>query len=297
MEKLPVELWAMIFAPLPANQVARLCRVASIWNRRLSADDVWQRRVQRLFGRQHEAVPPGKWKACYGRLYLEALRRRDPKEAAGSPPMRFVLFAGVSTIFLVVVASLLVPFSLYNLIASPAPAVAVWIVVRIVATTRSSIKLNTRFTRNFARFRVYSVAVAIALELGQHRLGLGTTELSLLYSYIMNCVGTLFWGILYPNRPQPELRLLHMIASWYLCSEGSLAYLLTQLVTPLAVHLRFRHVMWAAPAVCAAAKLVGWPLAIPGAQDAQGVLCSVCCVVGVRVYVLCVREKNSNTQR
>lgn len=247
MDKLPVELWGIIFERLPHTDVARLASVASIWRRRLNSDQVWRPRTEKIFARELSRMPKpesGKWKETFADLYLREIRMRDgPRGYDSEPfPLRFLVFAGLSVLFIVAVILLVFEVSLAAILSFFIAIIdSVWfrVGIYVASRVRQLLPLGT-----FPRAGVFEVlrwlgtasVIFSLVQVLRYGFSPDLCIASMRFATAITCITSSLYQLLAPvTRPhwRYEAQLLILLCEWYAFNNRSATLLV---LNAFAVH-------------------------------------------------------------
>lgn len=227
MERLPLELWEIIFDHIDDLQLARLTRVSKLWNHNLSADIFWKKRTLEAFGNQYR-VTSGKWKARFGREYLALMydeRRLRPPPVF---PIRSLVLGEIFAAVVLIVWAVLLPRLALDFLSSPLPAVIAWLGMK--GFKKAGVKIDRRVPR-FLSLRTYVVSAFVALQAFlSWQLSPIACSAAVVTGYVLLCNAFLIEGIV---DSRAELRLLYMLAQWKLMASSSMLQVYLFLLSPL----------------------------------------------------------------
>jgi hypothetical protein len=148
-------------------------------------------------------------------LYLELIRRNRTGDRRPELPLRFVLFAGLSALFVLGVILSVVPIqwrAVDSLLRSVAPAILTWVALRSISIlVRSFRPPHPRVLRKFYSFYPYILVLCIAYEAFRGgRLSAETCPVSGLLIYLLSCLAHVLNVLLVASYVRIALPLLFL---------------------------------------------------------------------------------------
>lgn len=227
MERLPLELWEIIFAHIDDLQLARLTRVAKLWNHNLSADMFWKKRTEEAFGPQ-QRVTQGKWKVRFGREYKALMYDTQRMKPPPVFPIRSLVLGEIFAAVVLTIWAVVLPNLALDFLSSPLPAVIAWVGMK--GFKKAGVKIDRSVPR-FLSLRTYVVSAFVVIQaLLAWQLSPAACSTAVVTGYVLMCNAFLIEGI---TDSQAELRLLYMLAQWKLMASSSMLQVYLFLFSPL----------------------------------------------------------------